>query len=357
VGVVGDLAKNGAKKAIGYIDRFSKADPQVISLVNDRLTEQDKWNDVFSTKLIELLDKNDVIRSEIRKRLDQIAAASRAQQELIRVAEEHRTLNTEYQKTASVLAAAQEKFARAEKILVDAAELKQRSTAYESAERQLGEARQALQKSATALEEARTIFQQAQQATTELLKKAESFATRVESGGKEAESKFALAHQKFDAGNSALGRASDVATEAAAMYNKASQAAQAASAAHATTISKLGNAQSALDGATKQFTEATRVQAKAADDLNRAEGLVRTSEQRLNQATVEKHAAETILTKAEKRVRQAASYALVALLAAVSICIWGVVRGVAASEYGAIAPAVMTVAAVAFGVYVWSKSG
>jgi hypothetical protein len=187
--------KDAAKKGIGYVDRLSKADPQVISLVNERLSEQDKWNDVFSTKLIELLDNNDAIRSEIRRRLDQITAASRSQQDLIRAAEEHRALNVDYQKTSAMLSAAQEKFVRAETILLDAAELRERSAAYEGAERQLAEAREALQKFAPVLEEAKTKFQEAQQTASEVLRKAERFSDGAEAAGKEAETKFAFAIQ------------------------------------------------------------------------------------------------------------------------------------------------------------------
>jgi hypothetical protein len=44
-------------------------DPKLVEMTLSRLNEQDKWNDVFSTKLIELLDKIDQIKSEIRQRL------------------------------------------------------------------------------------------------------------------------------------------------------------------------------------------------------------------------------------------------------------------------------------------------
>jgi len=102
-----------AKKGLEAITAVAGVDPKVIELVNERLLEQDKWNDVFSTKLIELLDKNDAIRAEIRKRLDQIAAASRAQQELIRAADEHRKLRCEYERIVNELSAAKQQFEEA----------------------------------------------------------------------------------------------------------------------------------------------------------------------------------------------------------------------------------------------------
>jgi hypothetical protein len=48
---------------------ISPNDPQLVRTTLARLGEQDRWNDVFSTKLIELLDKHDNLRSEYRQML------------------------------------------------------------------------------------------------------------------------------------------------------------------------------------------------------------------------------------------------------------------------------------------------
>jgi uncharacterized membrane protein YdbT with pleckstrin-like domain len=48
---------------------LSPSDPELVEKTLARLNEQDTWNDVFSTKLIELLDKIDLIKAEIRDRL------------------------------------------------------------------------------------------------------------------------------------------------------------------------------------------------------------------------------------------------------------------------------------------------
>ncbi|HTF66509.1 MAG TPA: hypothetical protein VK638_27875 [Edaphobacter sp.] len=55
-----------------------------------RLAEQDTWNDVFSTKLIELLDKSDQLKREIREsmrradtRITQAEAVSQAEAALM----------------------------------------------------------------------------------------------------------------------------------------------------------------------------------------------------------------------------------------------------------------------------------
>lgn len=57
----------GILKKVG--DLLSPNDPELIEKTLTRLSEQDTWNDVFSTKLIELLDKIDLIKKEIRERL------------------------------------------------------------------------------------------------------------------------------------------------------------------------------------------------------------------------------------------------------------------------------------------------
>lgn len=50
-------------------DLVSPNDPELIEKTLTRIDEQDKWNDVFSTKLIELLDNIDLLKAEIRQRM------------------------------------------------------------------------------------------------------------------------------------------------------------------------------------------------------------------------------------------------------------------------------------------------
>lgn len=57
----------GIMKTVGEI--FLPNDPELVEKTLGRLNEQDKWNDVFSTKLIELLDKIDEVKAEIRESL------------------------------------------------------------------------------------------------------------------------------------------------------------------------------------------------------------------------------------------------------------------------------------------------
>ena len=53
-------------------DIFKPNDPELVEKTLARLNEQNKWNDVFSTKLIDLLDNIDKIKSEARESLREV---------------------------------------------------------------------------------------------------------------------------------------------------------------------------------------------------------------------------------------------------------------------------------------------
>jgi hypothetical protein len=57
-------------------DLMSPNDPELVEKTLTRLAEQDTWNDVFSTKLIELLDNIDLLKSEHREKLRAVGAAA-----------------------------------------------------------------------------------------------------------------------------------------------------------------------------------------------------------------------------------------------------------------------------------------
>jgi hypothetical protein len=52
------------------------SDEQLVKKAAAIRDEQDRWNDVFATKLIEVLDKIDSVRSEVRADLDSSARAN-----------------------------------------------------------------------------------------------------------------------------------------------------------------------------------------------------------------------------------------------------------------------------------------
>jgi chromosome segregation ATPase len=69
-------------------DVLSPNDPELVHKTLTRLDEQDRWNDVFSTKLIELLDKQDGMRSDLRHKLTSAAAELHTATEKLARAEE-----------------------------------------------------------------------------------------------------------------------------------------------------------------------------------------------------------------------------------------------------------------------------
>jgi hypothetical protein len=68
-------------KAVGNV--VSPNDPELVRLFGQHVKEQEGWNDLFSTKLIEVLDKIDELRSEARATLRKgESALMQAQEEL-----------------------------------------------------------------------------------------------------------------------------------------------------------------------------------------------------------------------------------------------------------------------------------
>jgi len=55
---------------------LSPNDPELVEKTLARIAEQDTWNDVFSTKLIELLDNIDLLKTEHRQKLRAVEAAA-----------------------------------------------------------------------------------------------------------------------------------------------------------------------------------------------------------------------------------------------------------------------------------------
>ena len=65
----------------------SPNDPELVEKTLARLAEQDTWNDVFSTKLIELLDNIDLLKCESRERLRSVESAAQTASESLNRAE------------------------------------------------------------------------------------------------------------------------------------------------------------------------------------------------------------------------------------------------------------------------------
>jgi hypothetical protein len=77
------MPKDTQLKILNEIGKIvSPNDPALVEKTLTRLEEQDTWNDVFSTKLIELLDNVDAIKIETRAKLrslEELATQSRSE--------------------------------------------------------------------------------------------------------------------------------------------------------------------------------------------------------------------------------------------------------------------------------------
>jgi hypothetical protein len=86
VSLLGDVAK-----------WFGPEDAELVKKTLTRMDEQDKWNDVFSTKLIELLDNIDILKKEIRERMRRVESIKFAESVLLDEAARTEELNTKQQ--------------------------------------------------------------------------------------------------------------------------------------------------------------------------------------------------------------------------------------------------------------------
>src|SRR6516162_10414453 len=116
---------------MNFLKIFLPSDPELIQKTLSRLAEQDTWNDVFSTKLIELLDKIDRIKSEIRlqirkadERFQRAESLTIAESTLLEQAAEASQLNARLVSTEEALATAKRDFQIAKDGYRDSAKLR-----------------------------------------------------------------------------------------------------------------------------------------------------------------------------------------------------------------------------------------
>ena len=85
------------------VGAFSPEDPVLVQRTLARIAEQDTWNDVFSTKLIELLDNIDGLKHDLRERMRRIESVTRAESALLDEATRTESLNTKLAETEQAL--------------------------------------------------------------------------------------------------------------------------------------------------------------------------------------------------------------------------------------------------------------
>lgn len=134
---------------LGILDIFSPSDPELVKRTLTRIDEQDTWNDVFSTKLIELLDNIDGLKKDIRERMRRIESVTIAESMLLDEAARTETLNTKLAETRQVLDLARQEFQGAQFQYKGAAELREEAEVIlADAEMRFGEAKSLLESAA-----------------------------------------------------------------------------------------------------------------------------------------------------------------------------------------------------------------
>lgn len=203
---------------MGILDAFRPSDPELVEKTLSRLTEQDQWNDVFSTKLIEILDKVDQLKAEIRQRL--------------------RRADERIQKAESVT--------QAESFLLDEA------AKAEELKNKLADAEQALRAVHAEFNTAKKKYDDAQALRSE----ARAIAADVEQGLRSAES---LLQQAIAGHESAI----EIATSATESYKDSLEKLRDATSASTTAANRLDSAKDKFEGASQHLDAAELIQKKA----------------------------------------------------------------------------------------------
>ena len=153
----------GIMKKVGEI--FSPNDPELIKRTLARLDEQDRWNDVFSTKLIELLDKQDGMRSDLRHKLTNAATELQAATDkLVRAENLAADAKRSYGQAEAHAAAATSDLQAAKGKLVGAENLAANAKqSYEEAEERIAAATALLNRTTETLKATENLLQKARQ--------------------------------------------------------------------------------------------------------------------------------------------------------------------------------------------------
>jgi len=144
--------------------------------------------------------------------------------------------------------------------------------------------------------------------------------------------------------------------EAKAAYDSGTNDLRIARNQHDDARTALKSAKTNLEGAEAKYSQAQRTAADATISLTKAEGLANRSEERLNKATENEEKAKAAYYKAQDVLRTSTRFALVALIAALSIAAWGLTGSITAGRYIALVPVLSTALAIGVGVYAWRKA-
>jgi hypothetical protein len=244
-----------------FLKMFTPEDAEVVKKTLARIDEQDRWNDVFSTKLIELLDNIDGLKKEIRERMRRVESIKFAESVLLDEASKTENLNLKLAETEKALEALRREF--------QAAKLQ-----YTGAGRLRNEARESLAQAEARYGEAKGSADEAER------------AYRIsEHAGKSSVNAYKESERQLLRASHELREAAKSSTEAAASFSSASQLLARSEEAQERASRAALVAKSLLDRSASQLNDARSAEERAAGDLNFARENTASSQQRLTMAS------------------------------------------------------------------------
>ncbi len=262
-------------KTVGEL--FAPNDPELVEKTLARLAEQDTWNDVFSTKLIELLDNIDAVKGEIRERMRKVESVTQAESLLLEEAAKTEALNHKLADTEKNLDAARREFLEAKgqytgaemlrtdsENLVSQAEsryssarslLEDANTGYQSAMELASSSGDAYRESSEKLQESSRAYKDATGKSAEARGSLDAASRRLDG----AESAYHLAFQSEVEAKHLLERATSQLNEVLSLTNEAKRQFEAAQGRLASAISTLTAAFKRAECAEQKQLEAARL--------------------------------------------------------------------------------------------------
>lgn len=245
---------------IDFAKWFGPEDTELVKKTLTRIDEQDKWNDVFSTKLIELLDNIDGLKKEIRERMRRVESVKVAESVLLDEATRTEALNTKLLETETALANLRIQFLTAK-------------DHYQGAEALRKEASETIADAASRYKEAKGLAEGA----AHEYRQAEEIGKSSANAYMESERHLLRSSRDYNEAGKSL-------TEAAARLNSASQLHERAEHMKDEAKRMALEAKGTLDQSTGQLNRARATEEKATADLQEARQDLVTSEEELKKA-------------------------------------------------------------------------
>ena len=243
------------------LSKFTPDDTEVVKKTLSRIDEQDKWNDVFSTKLIELLDNIDGLKKEIRERMRRVESIKFAESVLLDEAARTEVLNTKVLEAETALESLRIEFLTAK-------------DHYQGAETLRKEASETFDEASSRYREAKGL---AEGAAYEY-RQAEEIGKSSAKAYMESERSLLLSSREYNEACRSM-------TEAAARLSSASQLRELAERSQEEANKKTLEAKGILDQSIGQLNRALTTEEKATADLEAArQDLVSSERKRLDAA-------------------------------------------------------------------------